>query len=105
MPSLPRLAIGTIQEGADLQAVLMALLDTLRRGGVQTQCFASRASLPGQWASKAVTGLPGRFLDSWLMSPELCGDLLLRSRGGVPTWRPWWDSSMPNHPKKSPAVA
>ena len=82
MQSLPRLAIGTIQEGANLQAILMALLDTLRTGGVQTQCFASKASLPGQWASKAVTGLPGRFLDSWLMSPELCCDLLLRSGGG-----------------------
>lgn len=83
MPSLPRLAIGTIQEGADSQAILMALLDTLRRGGVQTQCFASRASLPGQWASKAVTGLPGRFLDSWLMSPEICGELMLRSASGA----------------------
>jgi cobyrinic acid a,c-diamide synthase len=83
MPSLPRLAIGTIQDGADLQAVLMALLDTLRQGGVQPQCFASRSSLPGQWGSKAVTGLPGRFLDSWLMSPELCCDLLLRAAGGA----------------------
>ncbi len=83
MPSLPRLAIGTVQEGADSQAVVMALLETLCRGGVQTQCFASRASLPGQWASKAVTGLPGRYLDSWLMSPELCCDLLLRSSGGA----------------------
>lgn len=83
MPSLPRLAIGTIQDGADLQAVLVALLDTLRRGGVQPQCFAAQASLPGQWISKAVTGLPGRFLDSWLMSPELCCDLLLRSSGSA----------------------
>lgn len=83
MHSLPRVAIGTIQEGADLQFVLTALLDTLRRGGVQTQCFASRASLPGQWISKSVTGLPGRYLDSWLMSPEFCCDLLHRSAGGA----------------------
>ena len=82
MPTLPRVAIGTIQEGADLQLVLMALLDTLRRGGVQTQCFASRASLPGPWASKSVTGLPGRFLDSWLMTPDLCCDLFHRSASG-----------------------
>lgn len=83
MPTLPRVAIGTIQEGADLQFVLMALLDTLRRGGVQTQCFASRASLPGLWASKSVTGLPGRFLDSWLMTPDLCCDLFHRSASGA----------------------
>lgn len=83
MPSLPRLAIGTIQDRADLQAVLVALLDTLRRGGVQPQCFAAQASLPGQWVSKAVTGLPGRFLDSWLMAPDLCCDLLLRSSGSA----------------------
>jgi len=83
MRSLPRLAIGTIQEGANLQAVLVALLDTLRRGGVQTQCFSARASLPGQWTSKSVTGLPGRFLDSWLMSPELCCSLLHRTSGGA----------------------
>ena len=79
MPSLPRLAIGTIQAGADQQAVLMALFETLRRGGVQTQCFASRASLPGQWTANAVTGLPGRYLDSWLMSREVCFDHLLRA--------------------------
>ena len=78
MPSLPRFAIGTIQEGADLQAVLMALLDTLRRGGVQTQCFASQACLPGQWTSKVVAGLPARFLDSWLMSREFCREMMIR---------------------------
>ncbi len=83
MPSLPRVAVGTVQEGANSQAILMALLDTLRQGGVQTQCFASRASLPGEWASKAVTGLPGRYLDSWLMSSGLCSDLMLRAAGGA----------------------
>lgn len=83
MSSLPRLAIGTIQEDADSQAVLIALLDTLHRDGIQTQCFAAQASLPGQWAAQAITGLPGRYLDSWIMSRGLCRDLLLRSMTGA----------------------
>ncbi|MHB8898137.1 MAG: hypothetical protein ACYC6Y_05275 [Thermoguttaceae bacterium] len=82
MRSLPRLAIGTVQEGAELQAVLTALLDTLRRGGVQTQCFSFRASLHGPWTATAVTGVPGRHLDSWLMSREVCFDHLVRAAGG-----------------------
>ncbi len=83
MTSLPRFAVGTIQEGADSKAALIALFDTLRRGGVQTQCFASRASLPGQWTAKAATGLQGRYLDSWLMSREMCCDHLVRAACGV----------------------
>lgn len=47
------------------------------------QCFASRASLPGVAAPSAVAGLPGRYLDSWLMSPELCCNLMARSAGGA----------------------
>ena len=83
MPSLPRFAIGTIQDGADSSAVLAALLETLRRGGVQTQCFGSQSSLPGPWLAKAVTGLPARYLDSWLMSPEVCRDLFFRAAGAA----------------------
>lgn len=81
MPVLPRFAIGTIQDGVDSSAVLAALLEALRREGLHTQCFASQSCLPGPWVAKAVTGLPARYLDSWLMSPEVCRDLFFRAAG------------------------
>ncbi len=81
MPGLPRFAIGTIQDGADSSAILAALLETLRREGLQTQCFASQSSLPGPWLARAVTGLPARYLDSWLMEREVCRDLFFRAAG------------------------
>lgn len=78
MARLPRVAIGTIQPDADAQPVLWALMESLRRHGLQVQSFRSRACFPPYQGETAVTGLAPRHLDSWLMSPAMCRDIFLR---------------------------
>ncbi|NUQ62403.1 MAG: hypothetical protein HUU20_07935 [Pirellulales bacterium] len=78
MTRMPRLAIGTIQPGADLQAMLWALIEVFRRAGLQVQSFLSRSHFPKNPGVAAVTGTNVRHLDSWLMSPEICRDLFER---------------------------
>lgn len=78
MSRLPRLAVGTIQPGADPQTILWALMEVLRRAGLQVQSFLSRSHFPRQAVTVGLTGLNVRHLDSWLMSPEVCRDLFLR---------------------------
>ncbi|MFH1268903.1 MAG: hypothetical protein ABIK89_24520 [Planctomycetota bacterium] len=58
--------------------MLWALLDVLRREGLQVQSFLWRADFVSYRDTTAVTGLSPRHLDSWLMSPELCRQMLLR---------------------------
>ncbi|MCL4191118.1 MAG: hypothetical protein KJZ87_05190 [Thermoguttaceae bacterium] len=78
MTGLPRVAIGTIQPGYNAQPVVWALLEALRRNGIQVQSFLSRACFPDYDGAAAVTGLTPRHLDSWLMSPEMCSDAFRR---------------------------
>lgn len=78
MARFPRLAVGTVQPGADSQAILAALLEVLHRLGFQVQRFLSRSHFSRPTAPLALTGLSVRHLDSWLMSPEVCRDLFWR---------------------------
>ncbi len=78
MSYLPRLAIGTVQPGAELSPIQWALLDVLDRDGLKVQCFQSRACFTGNEAATTVTGLAPRHLDSWLMSREMCSALFAR---------------------------
>lgn len=78
MSQLPRLAVGTIQPGADPQPILWALTEVFRRAGLQVQSFLSRSHFPALCGAAAVTGTSVRHLDSWLMSPEVCRDLFRR---------------------------
>ena len=75
MARLARLAVGTVQSGAEGQAILWALMEGLRREEVQVQSFLSRACFPAYQGAAAVTGLAPRHLDSWLMSPQTCREL------------------------------
>ena len=77
MPRMPRLAVGTVQRLADSQLVTWALMQALRRCGREIQHFASRTVLPAQGAA-TITGYATRFLDSWVMSPDVCQSLFLR---------------------------
>jgi cobyrinic acid a,c-diamide synthase len=79
MSSVPRLAVGTIQPQVELQPMLWALLDALDHEGVRIQNYLSRASFAPVDAATSITGLSPRHLDSWLMSPEQCRALFLRS--------------------------
>jgi cobyrinic acid a,c-diamide synthase len=79
MASVPRIAVGTIQDQADLQPMLWGLLDALDREGVRIQSYLSRACFSPLDAATSITGISPRHLDSWLMTAEQCRALFLRS--------------------------
>jgi len=76
---VPRIAVGTVQPGADALPTLWGLLEAFRRIGVQTQSFYCRAHFPRHDAALSITGLSARYLDSWLMSPDTCRHLFCRA--------------------------
>src|SRR6185369_15616910 len=78
MSYLPRLAIGTVQPGAELSPIQWALLDVLDRDGLKVQCFQSLACFPGVEAATTITDLAPRQVDSWLMSRDMCSALFTR---------------------------
>jgi cobyrinic acid a,c-diamide synthase len=80
---VPRIAVGTVQPGADAQPTLWALLEAFRRIGVQTQSFHCRAHFPRHDGALSITGLSTRHLDSWLMSPDTCRHLFCRAGRAV----------------------
>ena len=79
MSRLPRLAIGTVQVGADASLLMWALLDALDRMGLRVQSFLSRACFVPRDGAMVITGLCPRHLDSWLMSPDMCRQVLLQA--------------------------
>ena len=82
MSRLPRVAIGTIQPEADLRPMLWALLEALRKQGLQVQSFLSQACFTDYLGVATLTGLNPRHLDSWLMTPELCREVFVRGTRG-----------------------
>ncbi|HEX4149493.1 MAG TPA: hypothetical protein VHY20_10915, partial [Pirellulales bacterium] len=81
MLSLPRIALGTVQAEADVEFVSWALMELLSRSGCQVQHFAARSCLTPLPGAITATGLGSRHLDSWLMTPDVCRELLLRGTG------------------------
>jgi cobyrinic acid a,c-diamide synthase len=79
MSSVPRLAVGTIQPQVNLQPMIWAVLDALDHEGVRVQSYLPRACFAPVDAATSITGQSPRHLDSWLMSPEQCRALFLRS--------------------------
>jgi len=79
MSQLPRVAVGTIQPGAEVQFALWGLLDLVDRLGQRVQVYHSRACFPRCDGAASVTGQCARHLDSWLMSPDLCRQLFVRA--------------------------
>jgi cobyrinic acid a,c-diamide synthase len=75
MSHLPRIAIGTVQEDADGQPLIWALMDVLERIGPHVQMFFSQARFVPFDAATAITGQSPRHLDSWLMSKEVCREV------------------------------
>lgn len=60
--------------------MLWALMEVFRRNGLQVQSFLSRAHFPEYQSAATITGLTPRHLDSWLMSPQACREVLVRSQ-------------------------
>ena len=67
---IPRLAVGTVQTAARCQPLLWGLVTALSQAGLAVQTFGSRASIAGHDPSRAVTGRPRRYLDTWVMDGE-----------------------------------
>jgi cobyrinic acid a,c-diamide synthase len=78
-----QLAIGTVQPGADRHVFTWALLQALTDAGVQVQSFYSQGHFIQRDGSYTITGLRRRYLDSWLMRPEVCADLFRRGMQGA----------------------
>lgn len=72
MCRLPRIALGVVQRDTDVQPMLGALAELLRRAGFDSQVFLSQSRFVALDAARSVNGKRQRHLDSWLMSPELC---------------------------------
>ncbi len=78
MSLLPRLALGTAQADGDLQPMLWALLEVLRRLHVEPQVFQSRCCFSPVDAPRVVLGRCQWHLDSWVMRPDLCREVFVQ---------------------------
>jgi cobyrinic acid a,c-diamide synthase len=81
MQRLARVAIGTVQPGADGTFVAWALMAALERVGLRVQSFAARACFSPRDGASTITGQATRHLDTWLFEPEACR--LLFERGAT----------------------
>ncbi|WP_169973850.1 cobyrinic acid a,c-diamide synthase [Tautonia rosea] len=75
---MTRLALAIPGSGPDPAAVGIALLAAMAEQGLRVQHFRSWACPIGTRAIGALTGLPGRHLDAWLMPPEVCRSVFAR---------------------------
>jgi len=78
MAALPRIAIAAVQPQADLTAMVWGLMDALQRHGRRVQNFLSHAYFAPRDGATAITGLPPRHVDSWLMPEALCREVFVR---------------------------
>lgn len=78
---LPRVAIGALEPGGSYRPILWALIDALRRQGLHVQPFFSAAYCSEHRTAACFSGACPRYLDAWLMTPELCRELFARGAG------------------------
>jgi len=83
MSRLARVAVGTVQAEVDPRPMLWALIEALRRSGVQVQSFLSGPCLAAYQGAATVSGLGPRHMDAWLMSPEACRETFVRGSEGA----------------------
>ncbi len=76
MPALPRLAVGVVQPHADALAMLWALAEVFERRGFHLQNYLSRSCFVARHGGTPLAA-SARHLDSWLMSPEVCREILV----------------------------
>ncbi len=78
MSPWPRLALATSCTNPEPSVAVLAMLAGLANRRCRVQHFRSRARPTADLAVQCVTGLPGRHLDGWLMSPEILRDVYVR---------------------------
>lgn len=81
MSRLARVAIGSVQPGADSSFACWALMSALERAGLRVQNFAARACFSPREFAATITGQATRHLDTWLLEPTDCR--LIFERGAV----------------------
>lgn len=79
MTRLPRLGVGTVQPGADVQPLVWGLLDFFQRHELYAQHFCSRACFNRLSAEHTITGQSSRHLDSWMMPADVCREVFAHS--------------------------
>ena len=72
MNKLPRLALGSFQADVQVQPLLVALLERLRREHLTTQVYLSHSQFPASELFRFLTRRCVRRLDSWLMTADTC---------------------------------
>jgi len=70
MARLPRFALATQSDAVEPSLASLAILAGLRQKELRVQHFRCLARPFGTACVRQASGLPGRHLDSWLMSPE-----------------------------------
>jgi cobyrinic acid a,c-diamide synthase len=83
MANLPRVALGSVQEHVDAAPMLWALCDVVRRHDLQAQVFHSEAHFHDAVAGDVICGASARYLDSWLMPPDLCRESFAHGARGA----------------------
>jgi len=72
-----------------------ALLQTLVNRGLRPQPFYAQGRFSARDAATTITGLPRRYLDSWLMKRGICIELF-KHGSQFSTWR-WWRARSMRH--------
>jgi cobyrinic acid a,c-diamide synthase len=83
MNQLARVALGSAHASDDYRPILWALLHAMEVGGIQVQGFHSQARFVDGDGTRAISGRAERHLDSWLMSPEHCHEVLTHGMRGA----------------------
>jgi cobyrinic acid a,c-diamide synthase len=83
MKEVPRLALATAAAGPEPSVMALALLAGLTGKYRRVQHFRTRACPTATEVVGEVTGLPGRYLDSWLMPEGVCRSLFARGTEGA----------------------
>jgi len=82
MASQYNVAVGSFEQGPDCLPMLYALLGLLRQADLQSQLFHSQSDFSCPDCCVSICGQSARYLDSWLMSPELCRESFARGSEG-----------------------
>jgi cobyrinic acid a,c-diamide synthase len=83
MNYLARVALGAAHAHDDYRPVLWALLHAMEVAGIQVQGFHSQARFVESDGTLAISGRAERHLDSWLMSPDHCREVVSHGMRGA----------------------
>jgi cobyrinic acid a,c-diamide synthase len=76
---MSRVAVGTVQPGAEREPMLWGLLAALHAAGLEVTQFHSASHLSSHDAARSLTSCGSRHLDSWAMSRSACLRALART--------------------------